>query len=203
VLARFLPDEIEALATLGETDMARRLLDHLEEQGRALERLWAMATGARCRGLLAAVEGDLEGALHALDEALGHHQRLPYPFALARTLLLKGEVERRAKRRAAARRTLQRAIDLFDGLGASLWAERGRAELSRIGGRAPRSGGLTPTEEQVARLVAAGRTNREVAEALFVSVKTVDANLSRIFHKLGVRSRTELAIKMRERQPEG
>jgi DNA-binding CsgD family transcriptional regulator len=203
VLARFLPDEIEALAGLGEIDLARGLLDRLEHQGRALERLWALATAARCRGLLAAVEGDLEGSLQALDEALVHHQRLPYPFALARTLLLKGEVERRAKHRAAARKSLQHAIDLFAGLGATQWVERGRAELARIGGRAPRSGGLTPTEEQVARLVAAGRTNKEVAEAMFMTVKTVDSNLSRIYHKLGVRSRTELSLKITERVPEG
>jgi DNA-binding CsgD family transcriptional regulator len=77
-------------------------------------------------------------------------------------------------------------------MGARLWAGRARAELGRIGGRA-RSDGLTPTEQRVADLVAEGRSNKEVADALFVSVRTVEANLTRVYAKLGIRSRTELA----------
>ena len=86
-------------------------------------------------------------------------------------------------------------MEVFDGLGAALWADQTRAELARIGGRAPSSLALTPTENKVAALVALGGTNREVADALFVSVHTVEANLKRIYRKLGVRSRTELASK--------
>jgi DNA-binding CsgD family transcriptional regulator len=104
-------------------------------------------------------------------------------------------VERRAKRKREARDTLTKALEAFDGLGAALWAEKTRAELARIGGRAPSSLELTPTEDRVAALVAAGSTNREAADALFVSIHTVEANLKRIYRKLGVRSRTELASK--------
>jgi DNA-binding CsgD family transcriptional regulator len=108
-------------------------------------------------------------------------------------LLALGAVERRAKRWADARRSLGEAHLTFDGLGARLWAVRAREELSRVPGRAPRGSRLTPTERRVAELVAEGRTNKEVAGALFVTVKAVEANLSRVYAKLGVRSRTELA----------
>ena len=82
---------------------------------------------------------------------------------------------------------------MFASLDAPLWVDRARAELGRIGGRAPSPLELTPTELSVARLVGEGRTNREVADALFISPSTVQANLKRIYRKLGVRSRTELA----------
>ena len=120
------------------------------------------------------------------------HRRVPQPFELARTLLVKGEVERRAKQKRAARSTLEEALGLFLALGAPLWARRARDDLARVGGSILPSGELTPTEHRIAQLVGQGKKNREVAEALFISVKTVEANLSRIFHKLGVRSRTEL-----------
>ena len=96
--------------------------------------------------------------------------------------------------------TLEEALAVFDGIGAALWAERARGELRRISGRAPTSGALTPAEERVAALVAEGRTNREVAAALFVSDRTVEGHLSRIFGKLGVRHRTELARALAARQ---
>ncbi|MBA3551496.1 MAG: AAA family ATPase [Actinobacteria bacterium] len=196
VLARFLPDEIEALALIGDIERAHALLRHLTERGKALDRVWALATAARCRGLLAGTEGDLLGAIAALEDALAQHERVPYPFARGRTLLVLGEVQRRAKQKRAARESLGRALEIFEGLGATLWAERTRGELGRVGGRATGPGGLTPTERRVAELVAEGRTTREVAETLFLSPRTVDSNLSRIYHKLGVRSRTELAVKI-------
>ena len=140
-----------------------------------------------------AARGDLPAASAAADEAVIQHDRLPLPFELGRTLLVKGTVQRRAKRKREARDTLEQALEIFEGLGAVQWAERTRAELARIGGRAPSSVDLTPTETRVAELVAAGGTNREVADALFVSVHTVEANLKRIYRKLGIRSRTELA----------
>ena len=121
---------------------------------------------------------------------------MPQPFELARTLLVKGEVERRAKQKRTARSTLGRALGIFEALGAPLWAQRARDDLARVGGAVLPSSELTPTEQRIAQLVAEGKTNREVAEALFISVKTVEANLSRIFHKLGVRSRTELTRRM-------
>jgi DNA-binding CsgD family transcriptional regulator len=193
---RVLPDEVEALVALGRLDEAEALLAPFEEAGRNLDRAWAIATGARCRALVLAARGDLAGASAAADEAVREHDRLPLPFELGRTLLVRGAVERRAKRKREARDTLTKALEVFDGLGAALWADKARAELARIGGRAPSSRDLTPSEARVAELVAAGSTNREVADALFVSVHTVEANLKRIYRKLGIRSRTELASKL-------
>ena len=178
---------------LGRLDEAEALLAPFEEAGRSLDRAWTIATGARCRALVLAARGDLDGASAAADEAVRVHDRLPLPFELGRTLLVRGAVERRAKRKREARDTLTKALEVFDGLGAALWADKARAELARIGGRAASSVDLTPTEARVAELVAAGGTNREVADALFVSVHTVEANLKRIYRKLGIRSRTELA----------
>ncbi len=192
---RIVPDEVEALVALGQLDEAEALLTPFEDAGRRLDRAWAMATGARCRALVLAAKGDLQGASDAADEAVRHHDRLPLPFELGRTLLVSGTVQRRAKRKREARDTLTQALEIFEGLGAAAWSERTRAELARIGGRAASSVDLTPSEARVAELVAAGSTNREAADALFVSVHTVEANLKRIYRKLGIRSRTELASK--------
>jgi DNA-binding CsgD family transcriptional regulator len=189
----FLPDAAEAFVAVGELQKAKSIADDLEERGRALGRAWATATGARIRGLVAAALGDLPGAVMALELALKEHEALAQPFELGRTLLVAGEVERRARQWRRARGSLEEAIGIFDPLGAPLWSKRARAELARIGGRPPRQGALTPTERLVADLAAAGRTDREIAQELFMSVKTVGANLSRVYHKLGVRSRTELA----------
>jgi DNA-binding CsgD family transcriptional regulator len=192
----FVPDEVEALVALGELESAERLTDRLDEQGRTLDRPLALATAARCRGLVAAARGDLEGAEVHLQRSLHEHARTQQPLEVGRTLLVAGAVRRRMRQKKGARDLLQRALTTFDDLGAPLWADRARRELLRIGGRAPTATGLTPTESQIAHLVAGGRTNREVAEELFVSVHTVEANLTRIYRKLGVRSRTELARKL-------
>jgi DNA-binding CsgD family transcriptional regulator len=187
------PDAVEALVSLGRLDEAEGLVDRLERQGRTLDRPWAIATAGRSRGLLSAARGDLPAARSALEQALVAHRRVPQPFELARTLLVKGEVERRAKQKRAARSALEQALGIFQDLGAPLWARRARDDLARVGGAVPPSSSeLTPTEQRIAQLVGDGKKNREVADALFISVKTVEANLSRIFHKLGVRSRTEL-----------
>src|SRR5207247_1162752 len=127
------------------------------------------------------------------ERAIEEHRRAPQPFELARSLLVFGQIQRRAKQKRAARTYLERARDIFLELGALLWNERAEAELARIGGRPPTPLDLTPTEEQIARLAAEGRTNREIADALFVSVNTVQSNLKRVYRKLDVRSRTELA----------
>jgi DNA-binding CsgD family transcriptional regulator len=119
------------------------------------------------------------------------------PFELGRTLLAQGQLRRRAKQKRAARESLQEALQIFGRLGASLWAERAAAELARIGLRPPAPLGLTPTEMRVAELAAAGHTNREIAQVLFPSVHTVEDNLRRIYGKLGLRSRTELAAQGR------
>jgi DNA-binding CsgD family transcriptional regulator len=188
----FRGDLIEARLATGRLDDARDALEWLEERGHALDRAWAIAVAGRCRALLLAAEHDLDGALAAVRQALPAHERLTGAFELARTLLVKGTIERRAKQKRAARESLGEALRIFEAYGAALWSAKVRDELARIGGRS-RDGRLTPTEEQIAALVAAGNTNREVAEAMFVSVKTVEANLSRIYRKLGVSSRRELA----------
>jgi DNA-binding CsgD family transcriptional regulator len=187
-----IPDAIEALVLLGEIDRAQELVDELEAKGRTQDRPWALATAGRCRALVLAARGDLDGGLQALTIALDRHQSVPQPFELGRTFLVKGEVDRRARRKRPARDSLREALAIFERLGARLWAERARAELERVGGAVVGPGGLTPTERRVAELVSQGKSNREVADALFISVKTVEANLSRVFHKLGVRSRAEL-----------
>jgi DNA-binding CsgD family transcriptional regulator len=186
-------DAIEALIGVGDLDRAEAEIVALEERARELDRPWALCVAARCRGLLLAAQGDLDGALASLEQAIVEHERLPMPFERARTLLALGQVQRRVKQRRAARETLESAQAIFEELGAVLWVTKAREELARIGGRKASAGGLTPTEQRVAKLVAEGRTNKEVAAALFVSVKTVEANLSRVYAKLGIRSRAELA----------
>ena len=193
-IGRFLPDAIETLVGLGEFSEAERLTGWLEERGRALDRVWALAVGARCRGLLLAAEGDHEAALEHLERAMTEHERLPMPFERARTLLVLGSVRRRAGRKRAARDALGEGLEIFERLGAALWAEKARAELSAIGGRTAATGELTPMETRVARLAAAGRTNREIAETLYLSVRTVETHLSHAYRKLDVRSRTELTL---------
>jgi DNA-binding NarL/FixJ family response regulator len=151
----------------------------------------------RCRGLIAAVEGRPDAALADLREALQAHAQVPQPFDRARTMLVLGTVQRRAKQRAEARGTLEAALALFEELGAALWAERARSEIARLGGRrAKDSDELTETERRIAELAADGRSNREIAGELFVSERTVEANLTRAYRKLGVRSRTELARRL-------
>jgi DNA-binding CsgD family transcriptional regulator len=196
-LFRFVPDEVEALVALGDLEGAGALLDPFEERARRLDRPWAMATGARCRGLVLAAGGDTDGALEALRGALAEHERVPEPFALARSYFSQGRIQRRAKLKAEARESFERALQIYAELGARPWAERAGREARRVGVRAAGPFELTPTEERVAVLVAEGRTNQEAADALFMSVNTIEWNLSKIYRKLGVRSRTELAARLR------
>jgi len=196
-VARVLPDAVEALVAVGRAGDAELLAARLEAHVARHGRPWCSATAARCRGILAAARGDITVAITALELALDEHRRLPEPFELARTLLAKGRVERRAKQRRAARESLDQALALFESLGAVRWAELTRQEMHRIGGRAATPFRLTETEGRVAGLVAEGQTNREVAATLFMSPKTVEANLTRIYDKLGVHSRRELARSMR------
>jgi DNA-binding CsgD family transcriptional regulator len=188
-----LGDLLEALIAVGELDEADEVLATWQDRADALDRAWALAILARCRGLLLAARGDLEGAFGCFERALAEHARSTDPFHHARTLLALGRTQRRAKRRAAARTTLDEALTAFERLGAPLWAEQARSELARIGGRAPSGGELTEAERRIAALVAEGSTNREVAAALFLTVHSVETALTRIYRKLDVRSRAELA----------
>ena len=178
---RLVPDAVEALLAAGRPQAARPLVEALEANGRRLGRPWALATAARARGLLEAASGDLARAQTALEGALRDHKGLPQPFELARTLLAMGIVRRRGKRKREARQSLGQALAIFQELGAALWAGRTRAELGRIGGRAPSPAGLTPTEERVAELVAEGHTNREVAGGLIFGNLLVLTLLARNF----------------------
>ena len=190
-----LPDAIEAMIGVGKLEEAARWTEELRRRGTTLDNPWAIATAGRCAALIAAAAGDLASAHAGLHDALSAHERSSNPFERARTLLALGIVERRLKRRRAARETLAQALDLFDTLGAPLWAERTAAELARIPGRttSPATGELSETQLQIGRLVAQGLSNKEVAARLSVTVRTVESNLSRIYATLGIRSRTELA----------
>ena len=199
----FVVDQIEALIELGRRDEAIELLDWYEGNARRLERTSALANCARCRGMLAAQAGDLDAALAAFEEALEWHAKIELPLDRGRTLLVFGATQRRAKRRRRARETLEEALAIFERIGAALWTERARAELKRISGRAATPGALTPAEERVATLVAEGKTNREVAAALFLSDRTVEGHLSRVFGKLGIRHRVELGTALASRQTQG
>jgi DNA-binding CsgD family transcriptional regulator len=199
----FVVDQIEALIELGRRDEAVELLDWYEGNARRLERASALANCWRCRGLMAAQSGDIDAALAANEEALRWHGQVELPLDLGRTLLALGATQRRSKRRREARQTLEESLAIFERIGAALWAERARAELKRISGRAATPGALTPAEERVAALVADGKTNKEVAAALFLSDRTVEGHLAHIFGKLGVKHRTEVAAALAARQTRG
>jgi DNA-binding NarL/FixJ family response regulator len=183
-----LPAIVEAQLTVGDLEGVRDTLALLEQDVRDPV---SAAQAARCHGAVSAAGGDLEGALASLQEAVRLHDEAALPLERAQTLLVLGGVQRRLKQRGAARQTLGEA--LAERIGAPLWADRARAELGRVSGRTPGPRELTESERRVAELVAQGLTNKEVASSLFVSVRAVESNLSKVYAKLGVRSRTELA----------
>jgi DNA-binding CsgD family transcriptional regulator len=190
---RFVTDDVEALIGIGDLESAGELLGWYEGCAQRLDRQSALASSARCRGLLASGRGDAEAAWALLADSIERGGDVALPLDRARTMMALGVVERRLQRKRAARETLEEAHSAFEGIGARLWAQRVRDELQRIGGRRTEGGELTASERRVAELVSQGLSNREVASALFVSAKTVEFHLRNIFRKLGVRSRTELA----------
>ena len=186
------PDLVEAYVRSGGD--ATATVDAFVARAAETRRPWALATAARCRGLIA----DESTFADAFEEALILHEATPSPFERARTELCYGERLRRARKRREARGRLKAAFDVFDRLGARPWAARAAAELAASGEQARRAHGsrvheLTPQELQLALLVSQGATNKEAAATLFISPKTVEAHLHRIYVKLGLRSRTELA----------
>jgi ATP/maltotriose-dependent transcriptional regulator MalT len=194
-LARFpaLPDAIEALATAGDVERAADLASHHERIAQTLGRPWALALWARSEALIAEARGEHARATAAFERALREHERQPRPLDHARTLLAYGRCERRRRQKSKARALLERSAEIFDAAEARGWAELTRTELARIGGRRPAATGrLSASESAIARLAASGKTNREVAAALHLSDRTVEWNLSKVYRKLGVRSRTEL-----------
>lgn len=196
--ASFVPDAVEALTGLDRADEAEPLVDALERNGSRLGRAWMLAVGARCRAMVLAAAGDVDGAVRSARRALIEHDRLPMPFERARTQLLLGQLLRRHGSEATS--VLRDALTTFEQLGTTLWASRVRAELA---GATPRvrvatPDALTPAEQRVAELAAVGMTNRDVAAKLFISAKTVEATLARVYRKLNIRSRAELGQRFGE-----
>jgi DNA-binding CsgD family transcriptional regulator len=194
-------DEIEALLELGLMDEARTLLARLDDFARTSGRPRVKAVATRCAGLLTAHEGNLETAAGAVRAAIHAQQDFTDTLELGRTWLTLGVINRRRKLKAEAREALAQALELFEHCGAALWANRAGNELRRTGPPHSTARELTPTEQRVATLASSGATNREIAAQLFITVKTVEANLSRIYGKIGVRSRTELASSLRSDLP--
>ncbi|MER5787162.1 AAA family ATPase [Streptomyces sp. NPDC001980] len=195
-------DLAEALVVLGETEAAGAVLHDARTRvpdgapGSVLAAL-DRAEGLREAGIGRAREGAVR-----LRTAVERLRPLPLPVELVRTLIALGAVERRARRRNAARQALAEALETATRIGAAPLAARARDELARLaaGERGAEAGAtgpdLTPTEARIAELVGGGATNREVAAELFISVKTVEGALSRVYRKVGVRSRTALAHAM-------
>jgi len=145
---------------------------------------------ARARAVLTAADDNARAAATDLSAALAEHASHPYPMELARAWHTLGGLERRAHRRAAARAALTEAIDRYAAVGASPWLAAARAELSRLDGAA--TAGLSVSEQRIVDLLLAGATNREIAAATFLSVKAVEANLTRLYRRHGVRNRAQL-----------
>jgi DNA-binding CsgD family transcriptional regulator len=183
---------VDILVALGRLGEARELLAALDRfvASRPSPRLRGEVLRARAR--LMAAEGDIAGADAAISEALQIHRAMDDRWEVARTLLLAGEIDRRARRRAQARAALREALSSFASLGAGPWASQVQQQLARIGGAAHAPGTLTATQREVAELVVSGLTNRQAADRLFMSPHTVEAHLSAIYRALGIGSRRDL-----------
>jgi len=183
----------EALVAVGRVADADAIAENLNEAPVGAQP-WCRAMGRRLQALTAATRGDHDAASSAIADALEIQGALPEPFEYARSLHIQGRLERSARRWGAARTSFAAALERFDQLGAARWAEKTTADIARLPGRRPAGKQtLTTREQEVAELVAAGLTNKEIAARLFLSISTVEASLSRVYGKLGVRSRTELA----------
>ena len=196
-------DLIEALIGVGDLDRAAAVLEELEARAKASRVPWSLATGARSRGLLLAARGELAAAELALQDALVQHERLPMPFELGRTLLALGLLQRRRNERRRSHESLEQAHAIFTGLSSPLWVARAERELRPLGGRPTSRLTLTPAEQRVAELAASGLTNRQVAAALFISPKTVESSLARVYRKLAIHSRAELGAHVAAGLPRG
>jgi DNA-binding CsgD family transcriptional regulator len=196
-----LPNAVEALLQVGELERVQRVTADLEAQATKVGRPWAVALAQRSSGLAAAARGDWAVATQSFDQALSNHALQPRPLERARTQLSLGVTLRRAGAKREARLAIECAEETFGAAGATLWAKQAQDELRRIGGRsAPAGSALSATESRIAELVAAGRTNAETAQTLRLSPRTVEWNLSKIYRKLSVRSRSELAAGLRRTQ---
>jgi DNA-binding CsgD family transcriptional regulator len=190
------PELVDVYLRLGRRDDAARLVLELDERARAKGQPWSLARAARCRGL---VGPDSELDEH-FGEALALHELTPDLFETARTRLAYGARLRRARKRVRAREELRAALELFDRLGPTPWAEQASAELAATGETARRRDPstldeLTPQELQIALLLAEGKTTRQAAAALFLSPKTIEYHLRHVYSKLEIHSREELTAR--------
>jgi DNA-binding CsgD family transcriptional regulator/tetratricopeptide (TPR) repeat protein len=195
------PDLVEALVELGELERSRRVTGRLRRLSEEQDHPWGLASAARSEALprLASDTYD-EDAARQLADAADAYGALGLRFDRARSLLSLGRAQRRLRKWAAARDSLELAAAAFDELGSPGWSEQARSELGRVGGRRRQAGGgLTPAERRVVELAADGLANKEIAQSLFVTVRTVEVHLKHAYAKLGVRSRTQLARRLSER----
>jgi DNA-binding CsgD family transcriptional regulator len=186
------PERVEALVALRRLDEAESHLERFVMGARIVPRPWAEAAIARGRARLLAARGRPGDAVTATDPTTDSRSSNWRRFDRARTLLVRGEILRQMRSRRDAGDALDAALRSFDELGARVWAGRARAELERLGRHRPGTEDLTPTERRVAELAASGMRNREVADELGISAKTVEAHLAHIYAKLAIRSRAEL-----------
>ncbi len=198
---RFLGDLVEAAVLAGDLALAADVVSNrLEEPAKRQPLPWTVAMAGRGRGMLAAARGELDEAVHFYDRALTvYDTSLAMPFERGRTLLARGQVYRRAGHRRSARADLTEARTVFAGLGARAWAARVDTEFGRLGGRVSAGSNLTRSERMVADLAATGRSNREIAAELVVSIRTVESQLGAVYRKLGVRSRGQLTAALAAR----
>jgi DNA-binding CsgD family transcriptional regulator len=194
---RFHSDHLTALVALGQLKRARGLAARLERRGALGPRPTWSGVAARGRALIALAEGRLDSASAHVERALRFHEPARVPLELAHTLVTAAEVERRSGRRKAAAGRLRSALGILESMGAEGWAAPVRAELRRLTAGRQAGDALTPSEERIATLASEGLRNRDIAARLRISVKTVEAALSRTYAKLGIRSRAQLAGALR------
>ena len=185
-----IPDAVEAMIALGRIADAEPLIEQLERDRTGL--FWMATAGARCRSMWLAARGDIVPASRLAHDAIVEHDRLLMPFERARTQLWLGQLQRRQRQKDAARATLSEALQTLEAMGTQLWAGRARDELAHLAVAPTRRLTLTESERHVAQLAASGMTNRDIAARLFISPKTVEAGLARVYRKLGIRTRAEL-----------
>ncbi|HEY7857996.1 MAG TPA: LuxR C-terminal-related transcriptional regulator, partial [Candidatus Nanopelagicales bacterium] len=189
-------DYLCALVGAGRIDEAEAFCEELEEQAQRSGRQSAASVALTGRAMIDAAAGRVDAAQRAIAAALEWYATSPLRFDRARTLLVAGQIARRAKAKSEARDRLTEAEAEFESFGAAAWQRQAAAELARVNVRPSAPSGLTETERRVAELAASGLTNRQVADRTFLAIKTVEANLARVYLKLGIRSRAELGARM-------
>ena len=189
-------DLAEIRIARGDFEEAAAAIAWLDQRGEALSRPWAIGVAARGRGLLFAARGDTNAAVSELNRSIQTLVPLGQPFEIARSFLALGVTQRRAKQKRAAREAFERATEIFTEIGAKAWAEKALAETTRVGGRRSEGQELTETEATIATLVGEGLTNTEIAARLYISPRTVEANLTRVYRKMEVSSRAQLTQRL-------